>query len=110
MLRYNRMYWVEIDGMQKQWERARVNAQIDGRRIAVTTSNVSALHLDWVAGLAPAGPDTRLKLDIDGTSLELPAVRTDLVLERRAGEDGPKWRIGGAADGSQQGARPAGAD
>jgi len=99
MLRYNRMYWVEIDGMQKEWERARVNAQIDGRRITVTTSNVSALHLDWVAGLAPAGPGTKLKLDIDGTSLELPAVRSDLSLNVGLVRTGPKWRIG---------ARPAG--
>ncbi len=44
-LRYNTMKWVRIDGLQKHWERARVEADLDGDTLKVTTQNVSALTL-----------------------------------------------------------------
>jgi hypothetical protein len=51
-LRYNRMYWVTIDGMAKHWERARVDASITGNRgIEVKTSGVTGLTLDVPAGM-----------------------------------------------------------
>ena len=30
MLRYNKMFWVTVDAMGEEWQRARVNAKIDG--------------------------------------------------------------------------------
>jgi len=94
MLRYHKMYWVEIDGMEQQWDRARVNAQIDGKGIVVTTTNVSALHLNWAPGLAPAGPGAKLKLAIDSTQLTLPPVGADLSLNVGLVKAGAKWRLG----------------
>ncbi len=103
MLRYHRMYWVEIDGMDRQWERARVHAKVDGTRVEVTSSNVSALRLNWARGLAPFAAGARAQLVIDGSRLTLPPVAADRSLRvdliRQGGEsgaagDGARWRLG----------------
>jgi Prolyl oligopeptidase family len=49
-LRYNRSFWVAIDGMEKHWERARVDAELDGAGIKVTTTGVMALTLSLPSG------------------------------------------------------------
>jgi hypothetical protein len=53
-LRYNQMDWVMIDGLEKHWERARVDAKInaDGA-VHVTTTNVSALSLEGIDSPPP---------------------------------------------------------
>ena len=30
MLRYNKMFWLTVDAMAEEWQRARVDARIDG--------------------------------------------------------------------------------
>ncbi len=51
-LRYNRMHWVTVDGLEQHWERARVDAEhvgaADGARS--TTQNVTALTLAMPPG------------------------------------------------------------
>ena len=42
---YPRMDWVEIAGMQKQWERAEVDAEIQGDKIVIRTKNVTRLKI-----------------------------------------------------------------
>jgi hypothetical protein len=92
-LRSNRMFWIEIDGLTTHWERARVDAAIDGDAIRVTTSGVTAMRLQFDPGQAPFAPGTKGKLTIDGTSIALPAVRPDrsltVPLVKRA-----TWTIG----------------
>lgn len=94
MLRYNRMFWVAIDAMGRHWERARVHARIDGDAIAVTTSNVTALHLTFDPGLAPFAPGARPALHIDATTLVLPAVAGDKSLNAALVSSGGAWRLG----------------
>jgi len=51
-LRYNEMNWVRVDGLEKHWERTRVEADIvDDHTIEVKTENVSRLTLDMSDGL-----------------------------------------------------------
>jgi hypothetical protein len=94
MLRYNRMYWIEIDGMDEEWERARVDAKVGSDGGRMTTVNISALHLNWGAGLAPAAPGRQLPLDIDGTRLILPAVAADKSLTAGLIKTNGHWRVG----------------
>ncbi len=42
-LRYNTMRWVTVLGLEKHWERARVEAELDGTTLKVTTQNVSSV-------------------------------------------------------------------
>ena len=107
MLRYHRMYWVDIDGMQKQWERARVNAKVDGQRVTVTTVNVSALHLDWVVRAGAGGPGHEAPAGDRRHQASTARGARRLVLERRAGQAGRQVAHRDAAGRAQQDARPA---
>lgn len=45
-LRYNQMRWITVDGLEKHWERARVDAEQDAGKATLTTKNVSAVSVD----------------------------------------------------------------
>jgi pimeloyl-ACP methyl ester carboxylesterase len=94
MLRYNRMFWLTVDAMGREWERARANARIDGDAIALTTSNVTALHLTFAAAQAPFAPGVRPRLTIDGDTVSLPSVARDKSLNAGLIKTGGRWRIG----------------
>jgi dienelactone hydrolase len=67
-LRYDRMYWVRVGGIEKHWERATVEAAIAWPdRIAVQTTNVRSLGLDVPPGKFAPGKSVRVT--IDGTML-----------------------------------------
>ncbi|HUR38444.1 MAG TPA: prolyl oligopeptidase family serine peptidase, partial [Planctomycetota bacterium] len=44
-LRYNEMRWITVDGLEKHWERATVDAEQDSGKATLTTKNVSALSV-----------------------------------------------------------------
>jgi pimeloyl-ACP methyl ester carboxylesterase len=59
-LRYNQMRWVTLEGLEKHWERARVDAEQNSGKVTLTTQNVSALAVD-LPGIS--------KIIIDGQEL-----------------------------------------
>lgn len=66
-LKYNRMHWLKIDGMNEHWSEARVVAEpVDGT-LAITTRNVSALSVT-----PPAGSPKQVRID-GGAALDVPA-------------------------------------
>lgn len=98
MLRYNRMFWVTVDAMGREWERARIDARIDGDSIAMTTSNVTALHVTFPQGLAPFAPGVRPLVTIDGRSLRLPAIGRDRSLNAGLVATDSGWTLGRLPD------------
>jgi len=77
-LQYNKMCWVALDGMEKHWDRARVEADIvDSNTVNVRTSNVSALTLDMGTGLCPLDNTRHPHVIVDGQKLEAPTPQTD---------------------------------
>jgi hypothetical protein len=94
MLRYNKAFWVVVDAMHEHWQRARVNAKVEGGSISVTTTNVDALHVLFEPGLAPFLPGTRAALKIDGALLTLPAVGTDMGLRAGVTKVNGRWKVG----------------
>jgi len=94
-LRYDRSYWVKIDGLQQHWERGRVEAVIDSpKQVSVTTEGVTAFTLDMLSGYAPLDPFTQPKVLIDGQSLLAPKVETDVSWTASFHKDGDKWKVG----------------
>ncbi|HYE20923.1 MAG TPA: prolyl oligopeptidase family serine peptidase [Tepidisphaeraceae bacterium] len=86
-LRYPNMYWVRLTGLERHWERARVEASIDGPdAITVKTQNVTAMTLD-VPGGSRLNPGAPAKVHIDEQSiatstnkdgsLTLPLIKSD---------------------------------
>jgi dienelactone hydrolase len=94
MLRYNRMFWITVDAMEQEWTRARVNATVEGSSISLTTSNVNALHVSFEPQAAPFDKGTRVTLNIDGSTVALPAVSSDKSLSAGVVKANGTWRLG----------------
>jgi pimeloyl-ACP methyl ester carboxylesterase len=76
-LRYNHMHWLTVDGLEKHWERARVDAEVKDDAVSLKTSNVSALTLKLPAGLLAAQPGAVIQVKIDGQATVRPIVQPD---------------------------------
>jgi pimeloyl-ACP methyl ester carboxylesterase len=85
-LRYPTCAWVELIGLNRHYERARVDAQKTDKGFTIQTENVRALRL----GLPPSGAPEDLVVHIDGQELNTrawisQAGAVNLYLERREG-------------------------
>ena len=85
-LRYSKMFWIAIEGIEQHWKRARVQAAIEGDGLRATTAGVTAMRVVFDKGLAPFVAGARPRLQIDGAQLELPASYARFVARRRAGQ------------------------
>ena len=98
-LRYNRMKWVVVDGLEKHWEKARVEAEVAGAHdVAVRTVNVSALRLEFAPGaaLVEAG---EVRVAIDGQVVTLAGPESDGSWQAPLVKAAGKWRAGALPDG-----------
>jgi len=112
-LRYNRMAWITVDGLERHWERARIEAQIVGAdRIEATTRNVSALTFSMPTGLCPLARARRPIVLLDGQELAAPAVAHDGSWTAHFQKLASRWRAApSGADGRvAEAARIAGTD
>lgn len=78
--RYNRDYWISVDGMDKLYERADVDATRAGGAYTIKTTNVSRLALREMEHVK--------SIDIDGASLKVKAA-SEIVLEKAGGA----WKV-----------------
>jgi hypothetical protein len=100
-LRYNRMFWVTVDGLGKHWERARVEAAITGQNaVDVKTSNVTALTLDFPAAISHFAPDSKVSITLDGVKQEDATTNQQKGLHVAYVKQGDTWRVV-ASDGAQ---------
>ena len=77
-LRYNKMEWIEIDALEKHWERADVNAElVDEGTFRITTKNVAAFTIALPAGPPVLEKTHSPRVVIDGTELVVPALTTN---------------------------------
>jgi pimeloyl-ACP methyl ester carboxylesterase len=68
-LRYNKSFWLTIDGLQHHWRRAVVEAEMTDAGAILTTHNVAALTL-------PVAPRANYALTIDGARVPTGASAT----------------------------------
>jgi hypothetical protein len=98
-LRYNRVNWLQIDGLEQHWERARVDAALRGPdSVDLKTHNVSALSLDMQAGHCPLDGTLRPKVHIDGQEIETPPPLSDRSWSIHFRKDGQSWAVVQSAD------------
>ena len=79
-LRYNRSFWVQVDGLEHHWERARVDADLfggEGLGPEIITKNVSALTLTMPPGYYPPELDTKPSMTIDGEKVDARGALSD---------------------------------
>ncbi|MBM3762916.1 MAG: hypothetical protein FJW36_22035 [Acidobacteria bacterium] len=77
-LAYNRMKWLTIDGLEQHWERARIEASIESpTSIKLTTTNTTAITLNFGPGSAPLRLNTKPTITIDNQPLTTHAPVSD---------------------------------
>ena len=77
-LRYSKMLWIELQGLEEHWERAQVDAEItSASTIQLSTKNVSALSINMPPGLCPLDNTVQPTVTIDGQTLRPEGVFTD---------------------------------
>ena len=93
-LKFNRMRWVVVDGLDKHWERARVTASIEGdHTVKATTSGVSAVSFEMGPGAELLNPAMKATVVLDGQSLTAPGALTDGSWSAHFRRSGGKWSI-----------------
>jgi len=94
-LRYNQCLWLSLDGLEKHWDRARVDATVDrpAQALHATTSNVSALTFSFGSGLCPFDATKPVSVTLDGQSLLLPPPQTDRSWTAHLTKTAGQWAV-----------------
>ncbi len=93
-LRYHKMEWIEIDALEKHWERAEVNAElVDEGTFRVTTKNVAAFTIALPVAPAPLDKTHPPRVVIDGQEIVGPPVKDFWTASFR--KSGDKWSLVG---------------
>ena len=95
-LHYNRLGWIQIDGLAEHCQESRVDAQIAASgELTIETKNVTDLTLSFLPGWAPFDPASDVVLTVDNDDLTPPRVLSDrswtCQLHR---DDQGEWKIG----------------
>lgn len=77
-LRYNRVYWLTVTGLEKHWEPCRVDAQIGlGNIIRVQATNVTGLSFNIPPGSSPFDPQQPVRVEVNGQTIGGPRPSSD---------------------------------
>ncbi len=91
-LAYNRMKWVIVDALGQHWERARINAEIEGDNVVkVETSNVTAFTLEMGPGGCPLDLACKPLVTIDGQKLTVVGPLSDRSWQVHFRKAGSQW-------------------
>ncbi|HET8546447.1 MAG TPA: prolyl oligopeptidase family serine peptidase [Bryobacteraceae bacterium] len=92
-LRYNRMRWVVIDGLDRHWAKARIEAEVNGRgdQVTIRTSNVREFHFELGPGSRVLSPAGEITVVIDGQTLRASGPMTDGSSSTAFRRNGAQW-------------------
>jgi len=77
-LRYNSMFWVRVDALEKHWERGRIHARIMGdSAVAVKLQNITAFSFDMPAGHCTLSPLQKVTVTVEGQVVEVSRPKSD---------------------------------
>src|SRR5262249_54163289 len=99
-LAYNRMKWLVIDALGKHWERARLNAEIEGdNAVHVESANVTAFTLEMGPGGCPLDESRKPVVTIDGQKLTVAGPMSDRSWTAHFRKSGNLWAVADAPPG-----------
>ena len=87
--RYNRMHWVQVDGIQQHWEKASVQGELVDHTAQIKTAQVTALTLHLPVDVS---------INIDGASFPAPPSSGARIQPRSFVSDGKGWRAKPASE------------
>jgi hypothetical protein len=95
-LRYNECLWVRVDGLEKHWAKATVNAALVSEDpdvdVEVKTKNVSALTLQIAPGMCPLD-NLEPTVSIDDQELKAAPVLSDRSWTAHFRKKGDNWEV-----------------
>jgi dienelactone hydrolase len=95
-LRYNQSFWVTVDGMEQQWERAKIVAKTDNVEdadVLVEPQGVTAFTLSFAPGDCPLSVVGKPKIIIGKQHIEGPQVASDRSWTAHFRKDGKDWKV-----------------
>jgi hypothetical protein len=94
-LKYNRMNWLVVDELERQWDQTRVEAELvpADNAVKVTTTNVTALSFSFDPGLCPLDNARGPKVSIDGRKVEAPGVLSDRSWSLHFRKTSGEWTV-----------------
>jgi dienelactone hydrolase len=93
-LRYNKLQWLTIDGLDEHWARADVSASVLAGEVTLGTSNVSDLTLAFAPGESPHDVQSPVVLTIGEQELEAPPPKSDKSWSVSIHRVRDEWRLG----------------
>lgn len=95
-LKYNRVGWLEVEGLAEHWKESRVSAEITGEgAIFATTENITDLKFELPSGWSPFDITANVPLTIDDQELEGPRPLSDRSFKCQVYlDDEGKWQLG----------------
>ena len=90
-LRYSTMHWLEAHGLKEHWLDSRIDAEVEGKSIKVTTKNITRIKLTspWEGKAIPK--DTQII--IDGQKVTVPENSSEVFLTNNG-----SWKIAKESD------------
>ena len=93
-LRYGRMHWVQLEGLEHHWKRAEVDARmIEDIGIRLETENVTGLSLNMPPGSSLLRSDQAPVVTVDGQRLVAPRVASDRSWQVSLSRDNGQWGV-----------------
>jgi Prolyl oligopeptidase family len=93
-LRYNESFWVRLDGLDQHWDRAEIDATMEGLdSITVKTKNVNAFTLQFDSGDAMFNNQESVELKVDDDEFDGPAVLSDKSWVAHIEKQKGKWKV-----------------
>lgn len=94
-LKYNRMSWVVIEGINEHWQRSAVEVVMgDSSSFDVTADNVTDLSFDFSAGWCPFDADQPISAFVDNQEVVLPRPLSDRSWHAEAHLTEGQWEAG----------------
>jgi hypothetical protein len=92
-LKYNRMRWVTVDAMDREYERARVEAGVENdHTVQVKTLNIAAVTFDFGSGAGVLNPASKPAIVIDNQTVSAPGPLSDGSWIAHLHKTGSRWR------------------
>lgn len=91
-LKYNRMHWLTIDGLDEHWVRARVDAGFAGNHLKADTLNTNSLTFAFEAGDAPFDLLSPVVVELDGQQIEASRPKSDRSWSASFHKEGQFWK------------------
>ncbi len=89
---YNQNKWLTIDALGQHWERARLNAEIEGdSSVKVETANITAFTFDFGSGGCPLALAGKPIVTIDGQKLAIIGPMSDRSWKVHFRKNGNQW-------------------